>query len=173
MPDESNPQTSSGDTLAAGSTLLGVYEIIGALGGGGMGRVYRARHNQLGVLRAIKVIRPDVTSSPNAKQQFVREARVLMEINHDAVARCHELLSDADGCLYLVMELVEGPSLEALIRSGPLEAPAGRALWQRIAEGLEAIHAKGIVHRDISPGNIVLPGGKPERAKLIDFGVAS
>jgi formylglycine-generating enzyme required for sulfatase activity len=173
MPDESKSQTGSGEALSPGSTLLGVYEILGVLGGGGMGRVYRAQHNQLGVLRAIKVIRPDLTSGSNAQQQFVREARVLMEINHDAVARCHELLSDADGCLYLVMELVEGPSLETLIQAGPLDVGAVRALWQRIAEGLAAIHAKGIVHRDISPGNIVLPGSRPERAKLIDFGVAS
>jgi formylglycine-generating enzyme required for sulfatase activity len=173
MPEQSTGQTGSGEVLSPGSTLLGVYDILGVLGGGGMGRVYRAQHNQLGVLRAIKVIRPDLTAGSNVKNQFIREARVLMEINHDAVARCHELLSDSNGCLYLVMELVEGPSLEALLQTGPLDTQAVRALWQRVAEGLAAIHTKGIVHRDISPGNIVLPDGKPEKAKLIDFGVAS
>jgi formylglycine-generating enzyme required for sulfatase activity/serine/threonine protein kinase len=172
MPEEST-WPGSGEALPPGATLLGVYEILGVLGGGGMGRVYRAQHNHLGMLRAIKVIRPDLTAGPNVRNQFIREARVLMEINHDAVARCHELLTDSNGCLYLVMELVEGPSLETLLHSGPLDTLAVRALWQRMAEGLAAIHLKGIVHRDISPGNIVLPGGNPEKAKLIDFGVAS
>jgi formylglycine-generating enzyme required for sulfatase activity/tRNA A-37 threonylcarbamoyl transferase component Bud32 len=171
-PDERQSQTASGE-LSPGVTLFGVYEILGALGSGGMGRVYRARHIHLGDLRAIKVIRPDRTDGANVKQQFVREARALMQIHHDAVAGCYELLSDPEGCLYLVMELVEGPSLEAILQTGPLETNAVRTLWQRIAEGLAAIHAKGIIHRDISPGNIVLPDRKPEKAKLIDFGVAS
>jgi len=160
MPDEGKPQTGPGE-MPPGATLFGVYEILGSLGGGGMGRVYRARHSHLGGLRAIKIIRPDRIGGADVKQQFVREARALMEINHDAVARYYELLSDPEGCLYRVMELVDGPSLETALQAGPFDSRAVRALWQRIAEAIAAIHAKGIVHRDISPGNIVLPDGKP------------
>src|SRR5580692_2912471 len=100
-----NPQTDA--QIPAGTTLFGVYEVLGVLGGGGMGWVYRARHTQLSSLRAIKVIRPDLTANANMEQLFVREARALMQINSDAVVHCNDLLSE-NGRVYLVMELVEG-----------------------------------------------------------------
>ncbi|HTS28019.1 MAG TPA: protein kinase [Bryobacteraceae bacterium] len=158
--------------IPPGTVLFGVYEILGTLGGGGMGWVYRARHTQLGSLRAIKVIRPDLTANANMEQLFVREARALMQINDDAIVHCHDLLSE-EGRVYLVMELVEGPSLEQVLQNGPLSSENVRALMQRIGAGLAAVHAFGVVHRDVSPGNIILPNGRPEEAKLIDFGVAA
>lgn len=158
--------------IPPGAVLFGVYEVLGVLGGGGMGWVYRARHKQLSSLRAIKVIRPDLTADANMEQLFVREARALMQINHDAVVHCHDLLSE-EGRVYLVMELVEGPSLEEVLRDGPIGDTDVRALMRRIGAGLAAAHALGVVHRDISPGNIILPNGRAEEAKLIDFGVAA
>ncbi|SPE34797.1 putative Mitogen-activated protein kinase kinase [Candidatus Sulfopaludibacter sp. SbA6] len=158
--------------IPKGTILFGVYEVLGVLGGGGMGWVYRARHTQLSSLRAIKVIRPDLTANANMEQLFVREARALMQINHDAIVHCHDLLSE-DGRVYLVMELVEGPSLEEVLRDGPIGTEEVRSLMRRIGAGLAAAHALGVVHRDISPGNIILPNGRAEEAKLIDFGVAA
>jgi serine/threonine-protein kinase len=137
-----------------------------------MGWVYRARHNQLDSLRAIKVIRPDLSANANMEALFVREARALMQINHDAIVHCNDLLSE-DGRVYLVMELVEGPSLEEVLRDGPISTEEVRSLMRRIGAGLAAAHALGVVHRDISPGNIILPNGRAEEAKLIDFGVAA
>jgi serine/threonine protein kinase len=167
------PGTPSGDRqIPAGTILFGVYEILGVLGGGGMGWVYRARHNQLDSLRAIKVIRPDLSANANMEQLFVREARALMQINHDAIVHCHDLLSE-EGRVYLVMELVEGPSLEEVLQDGPISTEEVRSLMRRIGSGLAAAHALGVVHRDISPGNIILPNGRAEEAKLIDFGVAA
>jgi serine/threonine-protein kinase len=158
--------------IAPGTILFGVYEVLGVLGGGGMGWVYRARHRQLSSLRAIKVIRPDLTANANMEQLFIREARALMQINSDAVVHCNDLLSE-EGRVYLVMELVEGPSLEEVLRDGAINDSEVRALARRIGSGLAAAHALGVVHRDISPGNIILPNGRADEAKLIDFGVAA
>jgi serine/threonine-protein kinase len=167
------PGGAQGDAqIPPGTILFGVYEVLGVLGGGGMGWVYRARHTQLSSLRAIKVIRPDLSANANMEQLFVREARALMQINHDAIVHCNDLLSE-EGRVYLVMELVEGPSLEEVLREGPISTAEVRALMKRIGEGLAAAHALGVVHRDISPGNIILPNGRAEAAKLIDFGVAA
>lgn len=170
MSSSPTPQTDT--QIPAGTTLFGVYEVLGVLGGGGMGWVYRARHKQLSSLRAIKVIRPDLTANANMEQLFVREARALMQINNDAVVHCHDLLSE-NGRVYLVMELVEGPSLEEVLRDGPIGDADVRALMRRIGAGLAAAHGLGVVHRDISPGNIILPNGRADEAKLIDFGVAA
>src|ERR1017187_8145940 len=167
------PGSPSGDRqIPPGTILFGVYEILGVLGGGGMGWVYRARHNQLDSLRAIKVIRPDLSANANMEALFVREARALMQINHEAIVHCHDLLSE-EGCVYLVMELVEGPSLEQVLQDGPIGTEEVRSLMRRIGAGLAAAHTLGVVHRDISPGNIILPNGRAEEAKLIDFGVAA
>jgi len=172
MPTESYDGTEAGERLEPGTILSGIYEILGLLGTGGMSRVYRARHVHLNVRRAIKIIRSDINNDSDPKEFLVREAQALIEINHDAVARCHELGFDR-GRFYLVMELVEGESLESRMKAGPLDSAAVLTLWRRMAEGLAAVHAKGVVHRDVSPSNIMLPEGRPERAKLIDFGISS
>jgi serine/threonine-protein kinase len=152
--------------------LFGVYEVLDQLGSGGMGDVYRARHRQLGGLRAIKVIHPAFVSRAEAVELFYREARAMLEVHHDAVVRCHDLLTGDDGRVYLVMEMVEGPSLSEWIQEGPLSENAVRALGARVASGLAAAHRRGVVHRDLSPDNILLSEGRPDQAKLIDFGIA-
>ena len=158
--------------LPPGTVLFGTYEITGVLGGGGMGWVYRAIHRSQGSPRAIKVIRPDMVSDPAIGQLFNREATALLQIQDEAIVRCFDQLQDENG-VYLVMELVQGDSLEEILKDGPLNTNQVIALKRRVAQGLAAAHKAGIVHRDISPGNIILPGGRVEDAKLIDFGVAA
>jgi tRNA A-37 threonylcarbamoyl transferase component Bud32 len=158
--------------LEPGTVLFGEYEILDVLGSGGMGAVYRARHRSLGTLRAIKVMRPELSHDAVADQLFLREARTLLEVQHDAVVRCNDLLRGDDGRVYLVMEMVEGPSLSHLLRERRLSPDEVRVLARRVAGGLAAAHARGVIHRDLSPDNIVLPGGRLDLAKLIDFGIA-
>lgn len=157
--------------LLPGTVLFGAYEIVSELGSGGMSRVYCAKHRDLGELRAIKIVRRDEIGV-GAEDTLVSEAKALIKINNDAVVRCHELLRD-DTRLYLVMEYVEGPSLHRLLSRGPLPDDETLALHARVLCGLASIHAAGVVHRDLSPGNIVLPDGQPERAKIVDFGLAT
>ena len=159
------------ERLAAETVLFGTYEILDMLGAGGMGEVYRARHLRLHGMRAIKVMHPELSGQGDLLQRFYREARALLEVHHDAVVRCHDLLEDEER-VYLVMELIEGVSLSERLEQGPLDEREVHALGARLASGLAAAHAAGVVHRDLSPDNIVLPGGHAEQAKIIDFGIA-
>lgn len=167
--DEASPSPAE---IVPGSVLFGVYEIERVLSSGGMGSVYRARHRSLGELRAIKVMRPEVAADPRGTELFMREARALLEVTHDAVTRCHDLLRDDGGRFYLITELVSGPSLRGLLEERTLSLGEVMRLSVRLAEALEYVHARGVVHRDLSPDNILLPDGKLDQAKIIDFGVA-
>lgn len=150
------------------------YEVLAGPLGGGMGHVYKCRHKTTGTLRAIKVIRPELLggSQTGIDQQFVREAQALEEITHPAIVRSYGI-QGSEGHYCLAMEFVEGPSLRDQAQRAPLPASEVFILASRLLEGLAAAHERGIVHRDISPDNIVMPGGRPAAAKLIDFGVAS
>jgi serine/threonine protein kinase len=171
-PPSKSEEPSHPGPIPPGTVLFGVYEVLDALGSGGMGDVYRARHRHLGGLRAIKVIHPAFAGRPEATEFFYREARAMLEVHHDAVVRCHDLLTGDDGRVYLVMEMVEGRSLAEWIQDGSLSETTVRALGERIASGLAAAHRCGVVHRDLSPDNILLSEGRPDQAKLIDFGIA-
>ncbi len=166
------PAQSGGETLAPGTVLFGEYEVLEAIGGGGMGFVYRARHRSLGSLRAIKVMREELNANPAALEMFLREARALLEVQSDAVVRCHDLLRDPAGRVYLVMELAQGRTLAERLEQRPLEREELLELARRLAAGLGAAHERGVVHRDLSPDNVILPEDRPDRAKLIDFGIA-
>jgi serine/threonine protein kinase len=159
-------------TIGTESILFGEYQILGELRHGGMGSVYRAQHLGLGAERAIKVIRADQSDDPIASEFFLREAHALLDVQHEAVVRCHELRQGDDDRFYLVMELIDGPTLAEFLRQRPLETAELQAMLHRLGQGLAAAHACGVVHRDIASDNIVLPGGRPELAKLIDFGLA-
>jgi serine/threonine-protein kinase len=174
LPGEEPPAPARGgaETLAPGTLLFGEYEVLEAIGGGGMGFVYRARHRSLGGLRAIKVMRDELGANPAAFEMFLREARALLEVQHDAVVRCHDLLRDPQGRVYLVMELAQGRTLGERLAQGPLESGELLELARRLADGLGAAHERGVIHRDLSPDNVILPDDRPDRAKLIDFGIA-
>jgi serine/threonine protein kinase len=159
--------------IKPGTVLLHTYQILNVIGAGGMGEVYRACHLQLGTHHAIKVVRPELVESQTARGLFVQEASVLREVRHDAVVQYDGLFQDEGGRVYLVMEFVEGRRLSDLMRErGALSGEEVWRLYGRLARGLAAVHGRGVIHRDLSPDNIILPGGQPERAKLIDFGIA-
>ena len=167
-----------GEALAPGAAfrpnqvVAGVFTIQGLIRRGGMGELYRARHRELGTDHALKTLRPGFSSNQDAIALLRNEARLLAIIRSDAVVGGQGLLRDSDGRLVLVMELLRGPDLERTLRNGPMEAPQVAVLGQRIAAGLQAIHRHGVVHQDISPGNIVLCDNQAAGATLVDFGVA-
>lgn len=158
--------------LVPGTVLFGEYEIVNVLGVGGMGEVYRARHRRLDEYRAIKVMHSELSTKKGASEFFYREAKALLAVRHPAVVHCHDLLSDEDGRVYLIMEMIEGIPLSKKMSDGPLSPDDVAILGARIAHGLTAAHLKGVIHRDVSPDNIVLPNGRVQEAKLIDFGIA-
>jgi serine/threonine protein kinase len=158
--------------LEPGELLGHTYEIEALLAKGGMGEVYRARHRELGTEHAVKVIRPELASDPKMVQLLIEEARKLGRLRDDAIVDYEGLLNDGQGLRYLVMEFVEGESLATILRNRRLEPAEVLQLRDRLAQGLASAHEKGIVHRDLSPENILLPGGDVGRAKVIDFGIA-
>jgi serine/threonine protein kinase/Flp pilus assembly protein TadD len=157
--------------LASG-TRLGAYEIIAPLGAGGMGEVYRARDTNLGRDVAVKVLPDSVAGDPDRLARFEREARTLASLNHPNLAVVHglEKLSGTTTIRAIVMELVDGTTLADRIVEGPLSVDDGLSIARQIAEGLEAAHERGIVHRDIKPRNIMLTGRR--QVKILDFGLA-
>lgn len=158
--------------LAPGTVLFGEYEIVNVLGVGGMGEVYRAKHRRLDEHRAIKVMHAELSKKKGAAEFFYREAKALLAVRHPAVAHCHDLLSDDEGRVYLIMEMIEGTPLSKKMSDGPLTPDEVAVLGARVSHGLAAAHRKGVIHRDVSPDNIVLPNGRVQEAKLIDFGIA-
>src|SRR5436190_12259824 len=154
--------------LAAG-THLGSYEIIGALGAGGMGEVYRARDPRLGRDVAIKVLPADVSAHPDRLARFEREARTVAGLNHPNIVTLFSIEDEGD-VRFLTMELVEGQSLDRHVTPGGL--PLERVLDVGIAlsEALTAAHEKGVVHRDLKPANVMLT--REGRVKVLDFGLA-
>jgi serine/threonine protein kinase len=158
--------------LAPGTLLGNTYIIEGLLARGGMGEVYRARHVELGSQHAIKIILPNLAEDPKIVQLFLEEARKLGRLNNDAVVDYEGFFRDEHGLRYLVTEFVPGESLEQVLHRRRLEPDEVLRLRDRLALGLAAAHEMGIVHRDVSPENILLPDGNIDRAKLIDFGIA-
>ncbi len=158
--------------LTPGTVLNHTYRIEGLIARGGMGEIYRAVHTDLETEHAIKVILPELAADPRVLEMFRREATSLRNVRNDAIVAYDGVFRDEDGRLYLVMEFVSGPSLAQIVRRGPLPAPEVRNLLDRLAAGLAAAHDKGIVHRDMSPDNVILPAERLDRAKIIDFGIA-
>ncbi len=158
--------------LEPGDLLGHTYVIESLLAKGGMGEVYRARHRELATEHAVKVIRPELANDPKMVQLLIEEARKLGRLRDDAIVDYEGFFRDEQELPYLVMEFVEGESLSTILGRRRLEPAEALRLRDRLAQGLAAAHDKGIVHRDLSPENIILPGGDVDRAKLIDFGIA-
>jgi len=154
--------------LAAG-TRLGPYEILSALGAGGMGEVYRASDTSLRREVAIKVLPAVFASDPERLARFEREAHVLASLNHQNIAAIYGLERSGD-VRFLVLELVEGPTLADRLASGPVAIPDALRLGTEIAAALEAAHEKGVIHRDLKPANVKLTSGGT--VKVLDFGLA-
>src|SRR5262245_42982746 len=148
---------------------VGSYEILSAIGVGGMGEVYRAHDERLGRDVALKILPESVAQEPDRLARFEREARVLASLNHPNIAQIYGIEESGD-VRALVMELVTGEGLEQIIARGavPLEQALGIA--GQIAEGLEAAHEAGVVHRDLKPANVKIR--QDGTAKVLDFGLA-
>ncbi len=153
--------------LAAGSKL-GPYEIQSPIGAGGMGEVYRATDTRLDRTVAVKILPSHLSANPEARQRFEREARAISSLNHPHICTLHDVGSQ-DGTDYLVMEYVQGETLDARLKKGPLPLKQALECGMQICDALDKAHRAGIVHRDLKPGNIMLTASG---AKLLDFGLA-
>jgi eukaryotic-like serine/threonine-protein kinase len=149
-------------------TKLGPYEIVAPLGIGGMGEVYRARDTRLERDVAIKVLPAKVSSDSHLRQRLEREAKAVSKLSHSHICTLHDI-GHQDGVDFLVMELVEGETLEHKLTRGPLPPEQTARLAAQIADALAEAHKQGITHRDLKPANIMLT---KSGAKLMDFGLA-
>jgi serine/threonine protein kinase len=159
--------------ISAGTQLNGIYEIDGLIASGGMGEVYKGHSIQTGDLVAIKVIRMEMAGNALALSLFRREASALHNLYSEAIVRYYVFSVDPHlQRPYLAMEYVEGDPLSSLIKQGPLPLHRAVALLRRVAAGLQVAHECGIIHRDVSPDNIIIPDQSVTKAKIIDFGIA-
>ena len=150
---------------------IGHYDALAVLGRGGFGIVYRAVDDVLQRVVAVKVLAPALAVTSPARKRFLREARAAAAVRHDHVVQVYAV--EEDPLPYLVMEFIPGETLQdRLDRTGPIDPPDAVRLGRQIAEGLAAAHARGLVHRDVKPGNVLIEAGVPGRAKLTDFGLA-
>jgi Tol biopolymer transport system component len=148
---------------------FGVFEIQSLVGSGGMGDVFRATDTRLGRPVALKVLRTSVAGGPEHLDRFTREARALAALNHPGIGAIYDTV-ETDGVRALVLEFVEGETLEQRLRSGPLPIREAITIARAIAESLDAAHERGLVHRDLKPANVkITPAGD---VKLLDFGIA-
>jgi len=149
-------------------TRLGSYEILAPLGAGGMGEVYRARDTRLGREVAIKIPPNHLTSNSEARRRFEREAKTVSGLNHPNICTLHDI-GHQDGVDFIVMEYLEGETLDQRIDKGRLPLADVLKYGAQIADALDKAHRSGVIHRDLKPGNIMLT---KSGAKLLDFGLA-
>ncbi|TDK46858.1 serine/threonine-protein kinase [Antarcticimicrobium luteum] len=160
-----------GDIFQPGDLVNNTYRIEAILGRGGTSDVYKARSEISGRLVALKMLKSEFSGNEDYLTLLTREEEI-REIRHDAVVRYSENHRTEDGHVYLLMDYVEGPGLDRKLKQGPMAAEDLLTVCRRVAGGLQAAHARGIVHRDLSPDNIILRGGDPAQAVIIDFGIA-
>ncbi|HZU45421.1 MAG TPA: serine/threonine-protein kinase, partial [Terriglobales bacterium] len=149
-------------------TKLGPYEIVAPLGAGGMGEVYRARDTRLGRDVAIKILPQHLADNPGFRERFEREARSISNLSHSNICTLYDIGHEGD-ISYIVLEYLEGETLEKRLERGPLPSHQILKFAIQIADALAKAHQSGIVHRDLKPGNIMLT---KSGAKLMDFGLA-
>jgi hypothetical protein len=159
------------DIFHRGQILNNTYEIEGVLGRGGTGEVYLARNQISGRQVAIKALSAQFSGNADYIELMKREEE-MRNILHDAVVRYTECSRSDQGHVFLVMDYIDGPSMNDLMLDRRLDEHDLMVIAHRVASGLVATHARGVVHRDLSPDNIILRGGDPEKATIIDFGIA-
>jgi serine/threonine protein kinase len=151
-------------------TTVSHYQILERLGSGGMGVVYKARDAELDRLVALKLLPVDRDASDVERKRFLREAQALSVLDHPAICTMHEIGETLDGQLFFAMAFCEGETLARRMARGPLPIALAVDLARQIAEGLAEAHARGIIHRDVKPGNVIVTPG--DRVKIVDFGIA-
>lgn len=166
---EDSPLAAATATALKPGSKLGSFEILGLLGKGGMGQVFRARDARLGRDVAIKVLPPDFAQDTERLRRFEHEARAASALNHPNIVSVHDVGS-ADGIRWIITELVDGPSLRQALDKGAMAPRKAVEIAAQIADGLAAAHAAGLVHRDLKAENVMLAAG--DRVKILDFGLA-
>ena len=173
MSDAPNNGPNHATTVTSGTLIMGTYEIEKLINSGGMGEVYRGRniHNDEPV--AIKIVLPSLAHDPKIVALFQKESTTLSRLSHEAIVRYHVFTVDPTiGRPCMVMEFVSGTAMSDRIEQGPMPVDDVRVMLRRVASGLDKAHRAGVVHRDLSPDNVILEDGHVEHAKLIDFGIA-
>ncbi|MEO8189762.1 MAG: serine/threonine-protein kinase [Acidobacteriota bacterium] len=153
----------------------GKYEVLGKIREGGMGAIYMVRHRLLDEIRIIKVMRPEVAESADQRKRFLREAQMATRLKHGNIVGFYDFFVDDEGTAFMVMEFIDGINLRDMIRNcGPLPIPLALHLAGQSLSALDYLHRKGIVHRDISPDNVMMMQEEDGtlQAKLIDLGIA-
>src|SRR5512139_2567979 len=150
------------------ATRLGPFEIVGVLGSGGMGEVYKARDTRLDRTVAIKVLPAYASADPERRARFEREAKTIAGLNHPNICTLHDV-GEHEGSTFLVMEHLTGETLAQRLEKGPLPLEQALGVATEIADALSAAHRQGVIHRDLKPGNVMLTKAG---AKLLDFGLA-
>jgi serine/threonine protein kinase len=159
--------------LTPGSQI-GPYHILSTHGAGGMGEVLKARDTRLDRIVAVKTLPAHLVASPDLRERFRREAQAIASLSHPNICALFDV-GEQDGIDFLVMEFLEGETLDARLAHGPLAVEQALQIGIQVADALAAAHRAGIVHRDLKPGNIMLTkasAGRPPQAKLLDFGLA-
>jgi tRNA A-37 threonylcarbamoyl transferase component Bud32 len=156
-------------------SLEGKYEVLAKIREGGMGAIYKVRHRLLNELRVIKVMRPEVAQSSEQRKRFLREAQTATRLRHTNIVAFHDFFIDDEDTAYMVMEYIEGINLRDMVRDcGPFPISLGLDLSRQCLSAFDYLHRKGVVHRDVSPDNIMMTREEDGsvRAKLIDLGIA-
>jgi serine/threonine protein kinase len=173
-PRDGSPLTQTGQALGGkvDPTFEDKYEFIGTIGSGGMGVIYKARHLVLNRVVAVKMLHTNL-ASPDAVQRFQAEGKTSSLLSHPNIVKVHDLGVTASGQPYMVMDYVEGRTLDQILKSGPLEKGAFLRIFSQLCSALAHAHRKSVLHRDIKPGNIMISGGKSEEeVHILDFGIA-
>ena len=158
------------EELATGTLFASRYQIVEELGGGGMGKVYRALDTKVSEEIAVKVIKPEIAADKATVERFKNELKIARKIVHKSVGRVYDLNEDR-GTFYITMEYVRGEDLKAFIRSsGQMAVGTSLRVARQVAEGLAEAHARGVVHRDLKPSNIMID--RDGHARIMDFGIA-
>ncbi|MGW8314574.1 MAG: protein kinase domain-containing protein [Bacteroidales bacterium] len=151
-------------------TTLSHYTILEELGRGGMGIVYRARDERLDRIVALKVLASELSEDPDSRERFIKEARLASSLQHSRICTIHEIDKTPEGKLFISMDYYEGETLQQIIFKGNRTLDQILGLAIQMAEGISVAHQKGIVHRDIKPGNVIVT--PDEEVKILDFGLA-
>jgi serine/threonine-protein kinase len=170
--DEETPDTAF---VRKGTVFAGAYEILSSVGHGGMGMVYKVKRKDDGKVLALKVLHPHLVSDNVTKARFEQEAESARELDHRNLIDVHEFGFSASGQPYIAMDFLDGYPLSDALKNGPLPLRRFISIFTQVCEGLNFAHSKGVVHRDIKPGNIMIcrtDDSESEVAKIVDFGIA-
>ncbi len=161
-------------SLNPGSTVMGRYTVQKVIGRGGMATVYQAKNQETERLVALKILDPEISSDPSYVERFRREARAAGRIRSDHVVAIYDLGTDDSGTLVLVMEYLDGQTVQQALRAGRLPLQRAMILGRQLCEGLAAAHENGVIHRDLKPANLFIEKltGGAEKLKILDFGIS-